>query len=304
MTAPSTLLLLGGCTFLVLGAALGAFLLATKPLAPRATLGNRGRRRSEALETRMLFSIAEPGVRYLAARLSCLSFPRLRLAFDRALRQSGDHLGISEDELLAMCVLSGAVAGAATSLAAVVWDVAAGVALVAVPFASLAPWLRIRAIARSRARSVTRSLPGVIDLVAMCMSAGLDFPGALRRITGSTSSSSEPIIEELRRVLQELDLGRTRLEAMRGLVERVPTDEVRELVNSVVQAEKKGSPLSRVLTIQAQTLRIRRSVAAEETAAEAALMLVGPMTLIFLSVVVLLLGPVILRFATGGFQPV
>ena len=120
----------------------------------------------------------------------------------------------------------------------------------------------------------------------------------------SGSGFKEPIVEELQRVLQELDLGRTRRDAMRGLVERIPTEEVRELVNSVVQAEEKGSPLSRVLTIQAQTLRIRRSIAAEETAADAALMLVGPMTLIFLSVIVLLLGPVVLRFATGGFQPV
>lgn len=304
MTATLISLLTVGCAFLVFAVALTAFSLAVRPPAPRPILGSRGRKRVEALETRILFSIVEPVVRYLAARLSHLSFPRLRLRLASALRQSGDHLGLSEDELLASCLLSGAVSGAATSIAVLVWDLPVVLALVTVPITALAPWLRIRTIVRSRARSVTRSLPGVIDLVAMCMSAGLDFPGALRRIVESSSGSSEPIIEELRRVLQELDLGRTRLEAMRGLVERVPTEEVRELVNSVVQAEKRGSPLSRVLTIQAQTLRIRRSVAAEETAAEAALMLVGPMTLIFLSVVVLLLGPVILRFAIGGFQPV
>ena len=304
MTALSAPLLVVGCTLLVLAAAMAAFSLASKPPASRPTLGNRGLKRAEALEAGAPFSLFEPPIRYLAARVSCLCSGGLRLRLGRAIRQSGDHLGLSEDELLAMCMSAGGAAGAATALAASLWDLPMGLALAAVPLATLAPWLRLRAVARKRAQSVTRSLPGVIDLAAMCMSAGLDFPGALRRIVSSGSGFKEPIVEELQRVLQELDLGRTRRDAMRGLVERIPTEEVRELVNSVVQAEEKGSPLSRVLTIQAQTLRIRRSIAAEETAADAALMLVGPMTLIFLSVIVLLLGPVVLRFATGGLQPV
>ena len=90
---------------------------------------------------------------------------------------------------------------------------------------------------------------------------------------------------------------------MEGFAARVPTDQVRELVNSVVQAEARGTPLASVLTIQAQTQRLRRSIAAEETAAEAALMLLGPMTLIFLCVIVLLLGPVVVRFMTGSLGP-
>ena len=90
---------------------------------------------------------------------------------------------------------------------------------------------------------------------------------------------------------------------MEGFAARIPTDQVRELVNSVVQAEAKGSPLANVLTIQAQTQRLRRSIAAEESASEAALMLLGPMTLIFLCVIVLLLGPVVVRFMTGGLGP-
>jgi len=135
------------------------------------------------------------------------------------------------------------------------------------------------------------------------MSAGLDFPGSLRQITDSATDPTEPVIEEFSRALQQLELGHTRRNAMEGLAARVPSDQVREFVNSVVQAEAKGSPLASVLTIQAQTQRLRRSIAAEETAAEAALMLLGPMTLIFLCVIVLLLGPVVVRFMTGGFGP-
>jgi tight adherence protein C len=135
------------------------------------------------------------------------------------------------------------------------------------------------------------------------MSAGLDFPGSLRRIVQSASDASDPLIEEFSRILQELELGHTRRSAMEGLASRIPTDQVREFVNSVVQAEERGSPLARVLTIQSKTQRLRRSVAAEETASEAALMLLGPMTLIFLCVIALLLGPVVVRFMTGGLGP-
>ena len=137
----------------------------------------------------------------------------------------------------------------------------------------------------------------------MCMSAGLDFPGSLRRIAASASNPTDPVIEEFGRVLQELDLGHTRKSAMEGFAARVPSDQVREFVNSVVQAEAKGTPLANVLTIQAQTQRLRRSIAAEESASKAALMLLGPMTLIFLCVIALLLGPVVVRFMTGGLGP-
>jgi tight adherence protein C len=132
------------------------------------------------------------------------------------------------------------------------------------------------------------------------MSAGLDFPGSLRRIVGSAPDSAEPIVEELFRVLQELDLGLTRRSALERLANRVPTDQVRELASAIVQAEQKGSPLGPVLSIQAQTQRLRRSIAAEQIASDAALMLMGPMTLIFLCVIVLLLGPVVVRLMTGG----
>jgi tight adherence protein C len=136
------------------------------------------------------------------------------------------------------------------------------------------------------------------------MGAGLDFPGSVRRTVGSAPDGNEPIVEELRRVLQELEVGRTRREALADFAERVPSDEVRELVNSLVQAEAKGSPIAHVLGIQAQTLRLRRSIAAEESASEAALMLVGPMAMIFVCVIVLLLGPVVVRVMSGGFGAV
>ena len=301
MSDAKPILLIAACIALLGGLSGLTFELVRKPPAPRPLLGNRGLKRSQALGRGGLFAAVEPAVRYLAARLSGVLPRRLRGILSRTLIQSGDHLGLSEDELVAMSAISAACIGWVAVLLSWSLDLPMSVAAPALGVGGSLPWFRLRSVAHDRVKRVTRSLPSVIELAAMCMGAGLDFPSSLRRVVESSAQSEEPIVEELERVLQELDLGCTRRSAMNGLAIRVPSDEVRELVNSVLQAEDRGSPLARVLTIQAHSLRLRRSIAAEEMASEAALMLVGPMTLIFLCVIVLLLGPVAVRVMTGGF---
>jgi tight adherence protein C len=289
---------------MILGGLSGfVFQLAMAPVAARPTLGGRGLNRANALRRGGFFAMVEPLVRVLAGWVGALPLKRIRRPLRRSLVHAGEYLGLSEDELIAMCALSGLGLGVVGLVVGGLLRLPSMLAIVALCLGVMAPWLRVLAVARARARSVSRGLPGAVELAAMCMSAGLDFPGSLRRIADSAADPNDPVIEEFSRVLQELDLGHTRRNAMEGFAARVPTDQVRELVNSVVQAEAKGSPLASVLTIQAQTQRLRRSIAAEETAAEAALMLLGPMTLIFLCVIVLLLGPVVVRFMTGSLGP-
>ena len=287
---------LGGVSTLV-------FRLAMTPAAIRPTLGRRGLRRAEALQRGGLFRLAEPVVRVVAGWIALLPIERIRIPVRRLLIHAGEHLGLSEDELIATCALSGLALGVVSWLVCELLRLHGILVICALCLGTVAPWFRVLAVARGRARRVSRGLPGAVELAAMCMSAGLDFPGSLRRIVGAAADPSEPVIDEFGRVLQELDLGHTRRSAMEAFAARVPTAQVREFVNSVVQAEDKGSPLATVLSIQAQTQRLRRSIAAEETASEAALMLLGPMTLIFLCVIALLLGPVVVRFMTGGIGP-
>ncbi len=285
------------------GVSIFVFQLAMVPTATRPTLGSRGLNRTKALRRDGLFALCEPLIRVVAAWVGALPVERIRRPLRRSLTHAGEYLGLSEDELIAMCGLSGLGLGMVGWLVCELLRLPGMWSASALCVGVLAPWFRVLAVAQARARSVSRELPGAVELAAMCMSAGLDFPGSLRRIADSAADPNDPVIEEFSRVLQELDLGHTRRNAMEGFAARVPTDQVREFVNSVVQAEAKGSPLASVLTIQAQTQRLRRSIAAEETAAAAALMLLGPMTLIFLCVIVLLLGPVVVRFMTGGFGP-
>jgi tight adherence protein C len=103
------------------------------------------------------------------------------------------------------------------------------------------------------------------------------------------------LAEEFSIVLRELSIGKTRREALAVLARRNPSACVQELVASVTQAEEEGTPLAEVLTIQATVSRQRRGVQAEEAANRASLQLMLPMLLVFLSVLLLIGGPLGLR---------
>jgi tight adherence protein C len=100
---------------------------------------------------------------------------------------------------------------------------------------------------------------------------------------------------ELSYILEQLELGHTRREALLAFAERVPAPAVRDFVSAVVQAEEKGNPLVRVIQIQGRVLNQRRSVAAEEAAARAGVMMMAPLVLLLGAILLLLLGPVIVR---------
>jgi tight adherence protein C len=285
---------------LLLGLSGTAFQLAQLPILERPKLGIRGVKRMAALEAGGSFAAVEPLARIVGAWFQYLPLGLVRHIVRLGLTRAGECLGLSDDELFALSALAAVSGGAASALACAWFGWPSILVPITLSMGAILPWLSVRAIGTERARSVNRALPAVLELAAMCMSAGLDFPGSLRRVVGSAPDSREPIVEELLQVLQELELGHTRRSALERFAARVPTAQVRELASAIVQAEQKGSPLGPVLSIQAQTQRLRRSIAAEQIASDAALMLMGPMTLIFLCVIVLLLGPVAVRLMTGG----
>src|SRR5205085_1287261 len=118
-------------------------------------------------------------------------------------------------------------------------------------------------------------------------------------LTADKSSNPEdPIVEEFTLILQTLNLGRTRKDALEEFAKRCPVDAVTEFVNSLVQAEERGNPVAEVLSIQATVSRTRRSVRAEEMAAKAGVKLVGPLMLVFFCVMGLLLGPALMKISS------
>ena len=96
-------------------------------------------------------------------------------------------------------------------------------------------------------------------------------------------------------MLREMNMGRTRKQALMDLAVRAPTTAVTEFVWALIQAEEQGNPVADVLLVQAGVARMRRSVRAEEAAAKAAVRMVGPLFLLFSCIMLLVLGPMILK---------
>jgi tight adherence protein C len=265
------------------------------------TLGHRGLKRKRALERTPLLKAVDPAVRMMAAWFSNLPTHTAREHVEKQLAYAGHWLGIRADELFALMTLSGIGFTILGVFAADLIGFSAGLAVFFGALGVMLPYTRLTGEVTDRFRSINRQLPGSIDIAALCMGAGLDFPGALKQVVDKSPEQEAPIIEELRRILQEIDLGHTRRQALESFADRVPTDAVRDFVGAVVQAEQKGNPLSEVLSIQARMLRMRRSMLAEENAARAGVMMMAPLVLIFCAIILLLMGPFIIQGMQSGF---
>lgn len=150
--------------------------------------------------------------------------------------------------------------------------------------------LRLRALTAERLLQLKHEFPAIIDLTALAMNAGSDLPAALAKIAARKVGV---VADELNQFLNALDLGVTRQSALLALESRCPVAEVRDVVRAILLAEQKGSSVVDALTAQAQTSRQRRSVKAEESAAQAGVFLMLPMMLLVGCVLILLVGPLI-----------
>jgi tight adherence protein C len=239
-------------------------------------------------------------VRWLGKNVHGLMSAQLVATLDRQVLMAGSYLGLLAEELVALsllCATGGAALGEAANLVVKIgpmFVLAAGV------FGGLAPLLALSSTAADRAKAIGRRLPSAVDLLALAMSAGLDFPSAIRQVVDKSGTPNDPLIEELSLVLQSLELGRTRRQALEELAERSPSCAVCEFVNSVVQAELRGNPLAEVLRVQAEVSRQRRTVVAEEAAARASVSMILPLCLVFVAILILIAGPMILQVSQNG----
>lgn len=274
-------------------AALG-FALTLAPSTPVSRLGLRGLKRQRALEQSDVWRAVEPLVRWLGVRFGAVLSNAQRERIDRKLSLAGDVLGLSPEEYVALSLLS-TVLGVAFALAfASAGDVGVNLLLMLfLPLGALLPHFQITGMGRDRLVAMSRGLPFVVDLMGMAMSAGLDFPGAVRQVVEKAPNASDPTIEELTLMLQGMQIGRSRQDVLRELARRAPCDAVLEFSGALIQAEQRGNPIGEVLQIQAATYRTRRSVNAEEAAAKAGVQMTAPLFLVFVSVLMLVLGPML-----------
>jgi tight adherence protein C len=256
------------------GLALAAvvYAVASAPTRVASRLGMRGLKRRWAVESSPGWASLEPTVRWLGVRVSGIIGDSMRARIDAMIALAGDYLGLTPEEFFSLSIISSLGGGAFGAVLAVLMENSVG------PFVLM----------------INDGLPYVIDLMALAMSAGLDFPGAIRQVVEKTSNPEDALIVELKRILQELQLGRTRKQALSDFCARAPTGPVTEFVAALIQAEERGNPVAEVLQIQAGVSRLRRSVKAEEAAAKAAVKMVGPLFLLFACIMLLVMGPMVL----------
>jgi tight adherence protein C len=147
--------------------------------------------------------------------------------------------------------------------------------------------------AEARQAQITRELPDALDQITMSVNAGVGFEGALAK---AAHSGTGAFAEELSRMLQEMQVGIGRTEALRNLADRTDVPDLRSFIFTVTQAENYGLPITQVLQVQAAELRDKRKQRAEERALKIPVLLIFPLAFcIFPSMFVVLLGPAAIR---------
>jgi tight adherence protein C len=138
-------------------------------------------------------------------------------------------------------------------------------------------------------------LPDVLDLLVICIEAGLSLDQATARTAEELRGGQPELCDELRIVVLEQRAGRPRSEAWKHLAERTGVDSVRNLVSMLVQSEQLGTSIARTLRVHSDTLRTQRVQAVEEMAAKTTVKLVFPLVFfIFPSLFVVTLGPAVI----------
>lgn len=144
----------------------------------------------------------------------------------------------------------------------------------------------------ARKTEIIHALPDALDLMVVCVEAGLGLNAAILRVGQETRLTSPELSAELRLVNQEILAGRPRAEALRNLAARTGVDDMKSLVAMLVQTDKLGTSIAASLRIQADSLRTKRRNRAEEAARKVAVKLVFPLVLfIFPELLVVLIGP-------------
>jgi tight adherence protein C len=140
-----------------------------------------------------------------------------------------------------------------------------------------------------RTAQMQKDLPDAIDLLTISVEAGLGFDAAIAQVARNTEG---PIAGEFARLLQEMQIGMARNQAMRSLGERTSLAELRGFANAMVQADAFGIPVGKVLRIQSQEMRVKRRQRAEEKAQKVAVKVLFPLMFCILPILfIVVLGP-------------
>lgn len=218
----------------------------------------------------------------------------------RKLDLAGNPAGWDADRIIAFKMLGlivGGVAGVLLPLlfGSVLWAIILGIGLAV--FGFYLPNIVLYQAAYNRSDRILKDLPDALDLLVISVESGLGFDAALSQVARNTQG---PLADEFFRVLQEMQLGTSRSEALRALADRTDVSDLRGFVTAMVQADTFGIPVANVLRIQAREMRTRRSQRAEEAAQKVPVKILFPLIFCILPVLfIAILGPAVIQIASA-----
>ena len=177
------------------------------------------------------------------------------------------------------------------------------VLLVAIGF--YLPGFILNSRVKARQKAITRSLPDALDMLVVCVEAGMGLDAAIYRVCTELSQKDPILSSELRLLTLELRAGKSRREALKNLSNRVGLEDLGSLVAMLIQTDMFGTSIAQTLWVYADSMRTKRFQLAEELAAKLPVKLLFPlMFFIFPTLLIVILGPAGIRIAEmfGGLQ--
>lgn len=149
---------------------------------------------------------------------------------------------------------------------------------------------------KSRQQSLRLALPDALDLLVICMEAGLGIDQALMYISQELRTAHPDLCEEFDLVNAEMHIGKTRIDALRSLATRTGVDDIQALVSTLIQTDRFGTSVAQSMRVHSDELRTKRRQRAEEMAAKTTIKMIFPLVLfIFPALFVVILGPAVIK---------
>ncbi|MEM9703769.1 MAG: type II secretion system F family protein, partial [Planctomycetota bacterium] len=162
------------------------------------------------------------------------------------------------------------------------------------------PELALRFLISRRVEEIFLSLPDVLDLLVVCVEAGLGLDAGMRRVAEELGDTHKAVCEELNLCNMQLQMGRPRRDVLHDLGVRSGVDDMRALAAILIQADRFGSSIGQALRVQSDSMRVKRSQLAEERAQKTAVQMIFPLVLfIFPGIFVVLVGPAAIMLMDG-----
>ncbi|MCZ7544772.1 MAG: type II secretion system F family protein [Anaerolineae bacterium] len=160
------------------------------------------------------------------------------------------------------------------------------------------PLLQVKSQIARRQKEVIKALPDALDLLCICVEAGLGFDGAMGKVYEKWDND---LALAFGRVLQEIQLGKLRREALRDMATSIEVADLTTFVAAIIQADQLGVSMAKILRIQSDQMRVKRRQRAQEAAQKAPVKMVIPLVfLVFPSIWIVLLGPALLQVLDSG----